>query len=257
MKQPSLTPETTFTADLSKYASDKKHYLDENGQVRNYKDLVTTFAPMIKPENRVTIPMTPKTTDISGVVGLSNVNWGHIAVNELNGANLLDDLQWTAVSSAKTDDTVSAMFMKTLGVNTHKDPYANELLLKSELTSSLVEVLDENCSEEETQWQCKGCSKYFATKSSLKRHHERKKSCKELNEMPKGDVSGATPPEKPYIVEWVDELTSKAISGDSDKPYCKHCDVEFANKANLNKHLSKSVACDKLAKQEFVKLLQI
>ena len=62
-------------------------------------------------------------------------------------------------------------------------------------------------------------------------------------------------PEKPYIIDWIDELLQKSISGLSDKPYCKHCDVEFANKSNLNKHLSKTVACDKLAKQEFMKCL--
>ena len=119
----------------------------------------------------------------------------------------------------------------------------------------MVEAQEEQgLEEEETQWQCKGCSKYFATKASLKRHHDRKKSCKEICEKPAEDAVTEVP-DKPYIIDWIEELTVKAISGDSEKPYCKHCEVEFANKSNLQKHLSKSVACDKLAKQEFVKLI--
>lgn len=114
-----------------------------------------------------------------------------------------------------------------------------------------------------TEWKCKGCNKYFTTKGSLNRHLERKKSCKQIVEKPV--VAPAAPvaveltkkeiPEKPYIVDWVDQLLYKAISGDTDKPTCKFCEIEFANKGNLNKHLSKSVACDKLAKEEFTKMI--
>lgn len=121
-----------------------------------------------------------------------------------------------------------------------------------------------------TAWNCKGCKKYFASKQSLHRHYDRKKSCREisgiLNETKDEKINKDEEeketiikslneiPEKPYIIDYVDELLVKAISGDTEKPYCKHCDVEFANKSNLHKHLSKNIACDKLAKQE-LKLL--
>lgn len=53
---------------------------------------------------------------------------------------------------------------------------------------------------------------------------------------------------------YVQNLVQKAISGDSDKPYCKHCECEFANTGNLHKHYKNAVACNKLAHAEFQKL---
>jgi len=102
-----------------------------------------------------------------------------------------------------------------------------------------------------TDFKCNGCSKYFATKGSLKRHHERKSSCKEICEKKIEETFIG-----PYIVEWVETALKTAISGNFDTPLCKYCDIEFANKSNLNKHLSKSTACDILAKRAFLELIQ-
>jgi hypothetical protein len=102
-----------------------------------------------------------------------------------------------------------------------------------------------------TDFKCNGCSKYFATKGSLKRHHERKQSCKEICEKKIEETFTG-----PYIVDWVETALKTAISGTFSTPLCKYCDIEFANKSNLNKHLSKSTACDTLAKRAFLELIR-
>jgi hypothetical protein len=64
------------------------------------------------------------------------------------------------------------------------------------------------------------------------------------------DTSPLTP-----LNVYVQTLVQKAISGDSDKPYCKHCECEFANTGNLHKHYKNAVACNKLAHKEFRELM--
>lgn len=223
-------------------------------------------------------------------MGLSNLNFGRITQPyEIQGTHL-QDLENTNMKTAKVmRDFLTAQFE---GINEQ----IHKVYKEGELTAPIVKVIEEkeknkmiyiqnpvckscqstfevrsvgtpipsdydasycgDCQNEESLL-CQGCSKYFATKGSLKRHHERKKSCKEICEK-KEDLSGTRldVPDKPYIVDWVDQILTKSISADTEKSYCKHCDVEFANKSNLNKHLSKSVACDKLAKQEFLMLLK-
>lgn len=157
----------------------------------------------------------------------------------VTGASL-NDLEWQLPASNIVSmgfvDMTSRLFGSTV--------------LNAELTKQIVEGIEEQESETETDWHCKGCNKYFATKGSLKRHHDRKASCKEIINknvvVPEVDVN---------IFTWVEQILQAAISGDTDKPYCKHCDVEFANKSNLNKHYAKSPACDKLAKNAFLECL--
>jgi hypothetical protein len=258
----------TFTTNLDQFHSDQKHYLDASGNFIGYT--ATDSLELIK--NRVHddeyLLRKKLFEEDNGIVpiGLSNVNFGHITKPEEFGGTMLQDLireDWRWNPQEKLNDNAHKeleLFRKPYHTTRSVmkeifDRTPNSVLIKGELTAPLVEAVEEQGSEEETQWQCKGCSKYFATKASLKRHHERKKSCKELCEKPAATSEEVALPDKPYIVDWVDQLITKAIVGESDKPYCKHCDVEFANKTNLNKHLSKSVACDKLAKQEFLKLL--
>jgi hypothetical protein len=251
MRVPDLAKDTHFTQDLTSYASDKKHYLDESGNLIKY---TTTDTLEYWKNIRISIGKSPMSDlDISGgnPIPLSN------SAVEF-GATMIQDLNWGQIGWRNPNKSRGPSLLRvtkpvdlTYEFGTHINP--NEFLMKGELTGPLAEAVDEQGSEEETDWFCKGCTKYFATKASLKRHHERKKSCKELCEStiePK-----ITCPDAPYIVDWVDKLIANAISGNSEGPYCKHCDVEFANKSNLNKHLTKSVACDKLAKQEFMKLI--
>jgi hypothetical protein len=252
-----------FTKDLENFHSEQKHYLDASGNFIGYdmtkgiraiplpsdKKIIFDNKIFFKGYGTVTDPtctMDDPTLQGGTYIGLSNVNFGHITNPQEFGGTMIQDLGW---DTNEIKQTIKVHMDTIIPRNISQE----EILMKGELTAPLVEAQDEQGSEDETQWHCKGCSKYFATKASLKRHHERKKSCKELCEKPV--ITEAILPEKPYIVDWVDQLMTKAIVGDSDKPYCKHCDVEFANKTNLNKHLSKSVACDKLAKQEFLKLL--
>lgn len=277
-----------FTKDLENFHTEQKHYLDTSGNFLGYnakrgvKGLATEEHKKITFDEKTffrgsgssvddpTCAMSDPTLRGEGnIIGLSNLNFGHITnPNEFGGTMIQDleewrDLKWSNPLKKQSEEPVLAFLgiKKPLDLTYTMANHMNhtEFLLKGELTGPLVEAQEEQgLEEEETQWQCKGCSKYFATKASLKRHHDRKKSCKDICEKPVEETVTEVP-DKPYIIDWIDQLTTKAISGDlegvpNNKPYCKHCDVEFANKSNLNKHLSKSVACDKLAKQEFIKL---
>lgn len=257
------TQAEVFTKDLENYHSEQKHYLDVSGNFIGY-DMTKGIRAIPLPSDKkisfdnkiffkgygiVTDPtctMDDSTLQGGKYIGLSNFNFGHVTKTEEFGGTMIQDLGWDAKE-------VKPSIKVQLEATDKRNINHEEFLVKGELTAPLVEAQDEQGAEEETQWACKGCSKFFATKASLKRHHERKKSCKELSEKP--IATEAPIPDKPYIVDWIDQLLMKSISGDSDKSYCKHCDIEFANKSNLQKHLGKSVACDKLAKQEFLKLV--
>jgi hypothetical protein len=258
-----------FTKDLENFHTGQKHYLDASGNFIGYdpkgfirplyiaedkkvffdnKTLFRGYGVVKDPTCTMDDP-TLKGSEAGGLcIGLSNFNFGHITKPEEFGGTMIEALGWSnqeIKQTIKVDlDVKDAKAARSLN---HK-----EFLVKGELTAPLVEAQDEQGWDEETQWHCKGCSKYFATKASLKRHHERKKSCKELSEKPQSTSTFLV--ETPYIIDWVDQLVSSVVSGALANNYCKHCEVEFANKANLHKHLSKSVACDKLAKQEFIKI---
>lgn len=225
----------SFVSDLKEYHTEEKHYKAEDGKLA----YSTSDLPSLIGRSREVLSSC-EIKDISGNwLALSNINMGHITQpNELTGA-MVKTLGWGKIRGSESMNDIPV-----------PERYIEAILEPDEKFTPFWK--DEQESEEETEWRCKGCSKFFATKASLKRHHDRKKSCKELSAV---DLSGSSVPEKPYIVDWVDQCLTKAVSGDSDKPYCRHCDVEFANKSNLNKHLNKSVACDRLAKQEFLKIL--
>lgn len=188
----------------------------------------------------------------------SNANWGRITQPHEMQGTFLRDLE---IDNIKTNVGNLTKNLSDTFIPANTIVHANmkeKILNEGELSAPIVKSLEEEIDsiKEKEQTFCHGCNAYFATKASLKRHHERKKSCKDLCEK-LVDLSGSVleVPDKPYIIDWVDQMLTKSISNDSDKPYCRFCDVEFANKSNLHKHLSKSVACDKLAKQEFMKLL--
>lgn len=172
-----------------------------------------------------------------GIEGFSNINY------------LDTNAQVYDISKNFIEEKITQVEFNEMKEKYEKEYFPSTFFLTDEATETYII----------TEWQCKGCNKYFSTKGSLTRHLERKKSCKQIVEKPvvvPEETKKEGLPEKPYIVDWVDQLLYKAISGDTDKPTCKFCEIEFANKGNLNKHLSKSVACDKLAKEEFVKVFQ-
>jgi uncharacterized Zn-finger protein len=104
------------------------------------------------------------------------------------------------------------------------------------------------------EFKCSACQKQFVNKSSLKRHHTRFKVCKdwidnpeknneiELNKIPTG------------IHKYIYELMEKAIS-DNGELECKFCNTKFATKGNHHKHFNTAALCNKLAFQEFKKLI--
>lgn len=260
------TPES-FVKDIQdeKYKKNEKEtfqFTDLSGEA--FKKQEAMFLKQLKlvqiqRENE----LSRKVASVSG----SNVNWGRITQPNEIGGTTLEELGMQGIKTPVRcaeyyQDINEYLFRHQNRLNFTLDDHMR-LVKEGELSAPIVKAIEE---EEETDsirespWFCKGCSKHFATKSSLKRHHDRKKSCKDLcEEKEKSKEEDAKPevPAKPYIVDWVDQLLIKSISGDSEKPYCKHCDVEFANKSNLNKHLSKSVACDKLAKQAFLENFKV
>ena len=151
----------------------------------------------------------------------------------------ITSLNWKISTSVRTNNTFAKNYVS------YSSAYE-----EGELTKELIDEVGDTSSSE---WECKGCSKYFSTKASLKRHHDRKLSCKEISEK---NIKIAHIDSKVCIVDWVEKLLYKSISGDSEKPYCAHCDVEFANKSNLHKHLTKSPACDTLAKIAFLESMK-
>jgi hypothetical protein len=242
--------EHPFLQDLVSFHQEKKHYdIDQlNKPIYDTKDIDQMVWDNVS-QGKIFKCADSLKGQVSTIIAANDTQ-------EVIGARLQYDLNWKQRVEKHIIHAAGFTFCSFLGIE-HDD-----ILMKGELTAPIVEEIEEKGEEEETSWHCKGCSKYFATKASLKRHHDRKKSCKEFVEKAAATnavkTEAAAPsepaviPDKPYIVEWADQILHKAISGDSEKPYCKHCDVEFANKSNLNKHLSKSIACDRLAKQEFV-----
>lgn len=222
---------TEFVSDLSAFRPEKVVKFDD--YQKQYEFDISGINNMIQDRPFLTKRMSQQPYCETICSGFSN--------NHVTGASL-DDLEWQ----------ISGSNIVQAGWNDMTAHLFGSSVLNAELTKDIVEKNEELGVAAATDWHCKGCEKYFATKGSLKRHHDRKQSCKEISEkkfaeLINNDLS---------ITEWVEKLLQSSISGTSELPYCKHCDVEFANKSNLTKHLSKSTACNKLAKHEFVEAIQ-
>ena len=88
-------------------------------------------------------------------------------------------------------------------------------------------------------WKCEACTKKFASKQSLERHHDRFPICKSWKE---GD--GKILSES--VNQWASNVVADAICGD-DARTCKFCSTEFSTVGNFHKHFAGSVTCNRLA----------
>ena len=100
------------------------------------------------------------------------------------------------------------------------------------------------------QFKCNACMKNFANKSSLKRHQDRFKVCRDWIEVPQKSDTTLTM----GIHKIVDELLELAI-GDNGETECKFCKTKFITKGNHHKHFNTSTVCNRLAFQEFKKII--
>ena len=99
---------------------------------------------------------------------------------------------------------------------------------------------------------CLACCKQFTTKASLKRHHERFPVCILLlsKEIKIEDIK----PNSQILP--LDELVQNFVNQSYfDIPFvCRYCKENFANRGNLNRHFTTSVACSRLAIDRFNEL---
>ena len=91
-------------------------------------------------------------------------------------------------------------------------------------------------------WKCEACTKKFASKQSLERHHERFPLCKNWSGGPDAAPTVA-------VHTWASRLIENAISiyDEDDGIQCKFCESRFSNTGNLHKHFNSAVTCNRLA----------
>lgn len=88
-------------------------------------------------------------------------------------------------------------------------------------------------------WKCEACTKKFASKQSLERHHSRFPICKNWKESEGLVVSEP-------VNQWASNVIADAISGD-DPRTCRFCKTQFSSIGNFHKHFASTVACNRLA----------
>jgi hypothetical protein len=121
---------------------------------------------------------------------------------------------------------------------------------KDEITDESKDESKDKINNKKDEFKCYGCTKSFATKSSLKRHIERYQLCKDWNENQKEtqiDLSTGI-----HLI--INDLLEKSI-GISGQHECKFCKAKFITKGNHHKHLNTSTICNRLAFLEFKKLI--
>lgn len=102
-------------------------------------------------------------------------------------------------------------------------------------------------------FSCLACYKKFSTKGSLKRHHERFPVCERLiqeRNFVESDLQENT--QVVPLDDFVSRLVQKSYY---DTPFvCRYCEEQFANRGNLNRHFTHSIACSRLAMLRFDEL---
>ena len=121
-------------------------------------------------------------------------------------------------------------------------PDKHEFIITEKLYIDDIPIKKENI-------QCNTCMKLFTSDESIKHHYERSTVCK-LNPMP--PLIGVDIPIHRLVIEWLE----KAVTGDKELE-CKFCKTIFINKGNHHKHYYTAIACNRMATNEFKKIVAI
>ncbi len=99
--------------------------------------------------------------------------------------------------------------------------------------------------------KCNACLKTFTVQASLRRHHLRSSACVNWN-------SHADKNNAPTLTKGlhliINDLLGQAVSENGELK-CKWCKTTFTTTGNHHKHFNTANACNNLAFQEFVKIV--
>jgi len=135
--------------------------------------------------------------------------------------------------------------------------YTNEEILYGEnkiieKNLSKCEISENNASDKIV---CKACNKTFSSKKSLKLHEHRNPVCIKWLSIENPTIKR----EDINFIDCIEDLKKSVtiIVSNEELIQCKHCLHTFSNIGNLNKHYKKSVVCNYIALDEFIKNINL
>ena len=103
---------------------------------------------------------------------------------------------------------------------------------------------------------CKACNKTFSSKKSLKLHEHRNPVCTKWLSIENPSIIKREDINFIDCIEDLKKLVTIIVSNE-ELIQCKHCLHTFSNIGNLNKHYKKSVVCNYIALDEFIKNINL
>lgn len=103
---------------------------------------------------------------------------------------------------------------------------------------------------------CKACNKTFSSKKSLKLHEHRNPVCTKWLSIENPSIIKR---ENINFIDCIEDLKKSVtiIVSNEELIQCKHCLHTFSNIGNLNKHYKKSIVCNYIALDEFIKNINL
>ena len=103
---------------------------------------------------------------------------------------------------------------------------------------------------------CKACNKTFSSKKSLKLHEHRNPVCTKWLSIENPSIIKR---EDINFIDCIEDLKKSVtiIVSNEELIQCKHCLHTFSNIGNLNKHYKKSIVCNYIALDEFIKNINL
>lgn len=103
---------------------------------------------------------------------------------------------------------------------------------------------------------CKACNKTFSSKKSLKLHEHRNPVCTKWLSIENPSIIKR---EDINFIDCIEDLKKSVtiILSNEEVIQCKHCLHTFSNIGNLNKHYKKSIVCNYIALDEFIKNINL